>query len=122
MYEFDRFDPGGCRESLEAYRAAFPGERIAVLAVNGATGKELLLAAKELGLRFGPELGLCTFDDWAIFPLSDVTAIRLQTEAVGEAAARMLLERIGSPLSADMAPRSMELEAKLIVRASTAKP
>ena len=122
VYEFDRFDPGGCRESLEAFRAAFPGERLAVLAVNGATGKELLLAAKELGLRFGPELGLCTFDDWAIFPLSDVTAIRLQTEAVGEAAARMLLERISSPLSADMAPRSMELEAKLIVRASTAKP
>lgn len=118
VYEFDRFDPAGCRDSLEACRAAFPGERIAILSVNGATGKELLITAKELGLRFGAELGLCTFDDWAIFRLADVTAIRLQTEEVGETAARMLLERIGSPLP-EGAARSMELSTKLIVRGST---
>ncbi len=121
LYEFDRFDPVGCRRSLEAYRAAFPGERIAILAVNGVTGRQLLKAAKELGFRFGEQIGLCTFDDWAIFSLADVTAIRLQTEEVGEAAARMLLERIGSAQPENMAPRSVELTTGLIVRHSTAK-
>ena len=119
LYEFDRFDPAGCRVCLEAFRAAFPGERLAILAVNGATGGELLTAAKALGLRFGAEIGLCTFDDWAIFPLADVTAVRLQTEAVGEAAARMLLERIGGAAPKGAVPRSMELTAELIVRSST---
>ncbi|MBR4548915.1 MAG: LacI family DNA-binding transcriptional regulator [Oscillospiraceae bacterium] len=121
LYEFDRFDPVGCRRSLEAYRVAFPGERIAILAVNGVTGQQLLKAAKELGFRFGEQIGLCTFDDWAIFSLADVTAIRLQTEEVGEAAARMLLERIGSAQPENMAPRSVELTTGLIVRHSTAK-
>ena len=74
---------------------------------------------KELGLRFGRELGMCTFDDWDIFSLADVTAIRLQTEAVGEAAARMLLERIGSAVPKGAAARSTELTTKLIVRGST---
>ena len=117
VYEFDRFDPSDCRRALEAYRAAFPDERLAILSVNGATGEQLLITAKELGIRFGRELGLCTFDDWAVFPLSDVTAIRLQTEAVGEAAARMLLERMGALFPT--AARSAELEAKLIIRDST---
>ena len=119
VYEFDRFSPADCRKSLEAYLAAFPDERLGILAVNGATGKQLLMTAKELGLRFGPSLGLCTFDDWDIFSLADVTAIRLQTEAVGETAARMLLERIGSAVPKDAAPRCTELSTKLIVREST---
>ena len=50
-----------------------------------------------------------------------MTAIRLQTEEVGEAAARMLLERIGSAQPENMAPRSVELTTGLIVRHSTAK-
>ena len=77
------------------------------------------MAAKELGLRFGPTIGLCTFDDWAIFPLADVTAVRLQTEAVGEAAARMLLERIGGAVPKGAAPRCTELSTELIIRSST---
>ena len=120
VYEFDRFDPAGCAESLRAYRAAFPGERLAVLAVNGVTGQQLLRAAKELGFRFGAQFGLCTFDDWEIFSLADVTAIRLQTEEVGACAARMLLERIASPLPEGTAARGTELAAKLVVRSSTA--
>ena len=119
VYEFDRFDPDGCRDCLEAYRAAFPGERLAILSVNGVTGQQLLMTMKALGLRAGRELGLCTFDDWSVFSLADVTAIRLQTEAVGEMAARMLLERVGSSVPEGAAARSMELATKLIVRGST---
>ena len=118
VYEFDRFDPNACRACVEACRAAYPGERIGILSVNGVTGQELLAALKTLGLRPGAELGLCTFDDWGIFSLADVTAIRLQTEAVGEMAARMLLERIGAPTRGAVA-RSMELSTQLIVRGST---
>ena len=119
LYEFARHDPAGCRRCVEAYRTAFPGERIAILSVNGATGQELLMAAKALGLSFGSEIGLCTFDDWNIFSLAGVTAIRLQTEEVGAAAAKMLLERIGAELPAGAAARSMELPTELVVRAST---
>ena len=120
VYEFDRHDPDGCRACLEAYRSAYPGERIAVLSVNGATGQQLLTTVKALGLRFGAELGLCTFDDWAIFSLADVTAIRLQTEEVGAAAARMLLERISGQVPAGVPARAMELPTEMIVRGSTA--
>ena len=119
VYEFDRHDPGDCRRCVEEYRTAFPDERIAILSVNGATGQELLLALKDLGVATGEQLGLCTFDDWAVFSLADVTAIRLQTEAVGEAAALMLLERIGTELPKSTAARSMELPTELIVRGST---
>lgn len=121
VYEFDRRDPAGCRACVRAYREAFPNERLAILSVNGATGQNLLLTMKELGLVPGTDLGLCTFDDWEIFSLSDVTAIRLQTEAVGEAAARMLLERISGAVPVEAAGRSMELPTKLVVRASTVK-
>ena len=119
VYEFNRFDPADCRRCVEAFRAACPGERIAALSVNGVTGQQMLMTLKELGIQPGRDFGLCTFDDWEIFSLSDVTAIRLQTEAVGEAAARMLLERIGAELPAGAAARSMELPTELIVRSST---
>ncbi len=119
VYEFDRHDPDGCRRCVEEFRAAFPGERIAILSVNGTTGQELVMTLKGMGLRLGEEIGLCTFDDWAVFSLADVTAIRLQTEAVGEAAARMLLERIGAAAPMGTASRSMELPTELVVRGST---
>ena len=120
LYEFDRRDPESCRNTLEAYREAFPGERIAILSVNGATGQQLLLTMKALGLRTGSELGLCTFDDWDIFALTDVTCIRLQTEELGAEATRMLLERVGAPTDTGAA-RSKELPTELIVRGSTVK-
>ena len=116
LYEFDRRDPAACRRCLEALRAAFPGERTAILASNGATGQALLLAMKELGLQPGADVGLCTFDDWDIFRLADVTAIRLQSEEIGAAAARLLLERIAER-SGDAA-RRLSLETELIVRGS----
>lgn len=119
VYEFDRHGADGCRACLESFRAAFPGERLAVLSVNGATGQQLLMTMKELGLWPGRDLGLCTFDDWEVFSLADVTTIRLQTEQVGAAAAQMLLERIVG--TAESIPvRSMALPTELIVRSSTA--
>ena len=121
VYEFDRRDPASCLSSLEDYRSAFPGERLAILSVNGATGQQLLMTMKSLNLQPGRDLGLCTFDDWAVFSLADVTTIRLQTEKVGAAAAQMLLERIGESLP-DAAPaRSMELPTELIVRSSVVR-
>ena len=77
VYEFDRRDPASCLSSLEDYRSAFPGERLAILSVNGATGQQLLMTMKSLNLQPGRDLGLCTFDDWAVFSLADVTTIRL---------------------------------------------
>ena len=119
VYEFDRHDGTGCRASLEAFRSAFPDERLAVLSVNGATGQRILTTMKEMRLTPGYAMGLCTFDDWSVFSLADVTAIRLQTEAVGAAAAQMLLERIGGTVPPGQTARSIELPTELIVRAST---
>lgn len=117
LREFDRRDAAACRAVIEGLRV--PGERTAILAVNGATGQALLLAMKALGLRPGRDLGFCTFDDWTAFQLADVTAIRLQSEAVGAAAARLLLERIAG--GAD-APRCLALETELIIRSSICPP
>ena len=119
VYEFDRYVPGACRECLERFQAAFPGERLAILAVNGATGRQLVMTMKEMGLTAGEDLGLCTFDDWDIFSLADVTAIRLQTEEVGAAAAQMLLERISGSVPATQPGRSRQLASELVVRKST---
>ena len=119
VYEFDRYQPGTCRESLERFRVAFPGERLGILAVNGATGQQLLLTMKEMGLSTGHALGLCTFDDWDVFNLADVTAIRLQTEEVGAQAAQMLLERISGSVPAGQPGRSRQLATELVVRKST---
>ena len=120
VYEFDRHDPKGCGDCLQAFRSAFPGERLALLSVNGATGQELLMTMKALRLWPGHDLGLCTFDDWSIFSLADVTTIRLQTERVGAAAAQMLLERI-TGTAENVPARSMELPTELILRSSTVK-
>ena len=120
VYEFDRHEPDSCGDCLQAFRSAFPGERLALLSVNGATGQELLMTMKALRLWPGRDLGLCTFDDWSIFSLADVTTIRLQTERVGAAAAQMLLERI-TGTAENVPARSMELPTELILRSSTVK-
>ena len=78
------------------------------------------MAMKALRLWPGHDLGLCTFDDWSIFSLADVTTIRLQTERVGAAAAQMLLERI-TGTAENVPARSMELPTELILRSSTVK-
>lgn len=119
LYEFDRREDKSCRDCVESFRNRFPDERIAILSVNGVTGQQLLMTMKELGLPLGRDLGLCTFDDWMVFPLADVTAIRLQTEAVGAAAAQMLLERIGGAVDSAVPARGIELPSELIVRGST---
>lgn len=120
IFEFSRHDGKGCSSALEKLCGMFPGERCAIISVNGMTAQDVLLSARELGIRFGRELGFITFDDWDWLRLADPapTAVNLNSESLGTRSAELLMQRIaekGQPHS----PMYTELPVKLIVRAST---
>lgn len=121
VYEFDRKNTGACEDCLRDFRTRFPGERIAVISVNGVTAKYVLLAMQNAGLETGYDFGFCTFDDWSWFRLmnSGITAVALKTEEIGAAAARMLLERITGETEYDAPGRNLNMSGKIMLRGST---
>lgn len=123
IFEFDPAEEGACLRCVRAFLAAHPGERVAVLSVNGVTARHLLVALQALGIRTGYDFGLCTFDDWTWFKLlpPGITAVQQQTEALGAAAARLLLARLSGETPEDAPATVLELPTTLCVRGSTVK-
>lgn len=121
VYEFDRKNEGACEACLKDFRSRYPEERIALISVNGVTAKYVLHAMLNAGFETGYDFGFCTFDDWSWFRLmnSGITAVALQTEEIGAAAARMLLERISGETDYEAPGRSVNLSGTIIVRGST---
>ena len=123
IYEFVKNDPESCRRCVTDFRNRFPGERIAILSVNGTTTPHILLAFQAEGLHLGWDYGLCTFDDWTWLRLAPpgITSVALSTEKIGEEAARLLLERISGKRPQDAPAAYIEIPTKLNVRGSTLK-
>ena len=123
IYEFDKSDPDSCRRCVVDFRSRFPDELIAILSVNGTTTPHILLAFQAEGLSLGWYYGLCTFDDWTWLRLAPpgITSVALNTEQIGEEAARLLLERISGKRPQDAPAVYMEIPTKLNVRGSTLK-
>ena len=123
IYEFDKSDPDSCRRCVVDFRSRFPDERIAILSVNGTTTPHILLAFQAEGLSLGWYYGLCTFDDWTWLRLAPpgITSVALNTEQIGEEAARLLLERISGKRPQDAPAAYIEIPTKLNVRGSTLK-
>lgn len=123
IYEFDKNDSESCRRCVADFRNRFPDERIAILSVNGTTTPHILLAFQVEGLSLGWDYGLCTFDDWTWLRLAPpgITSVALNTEQIGEEAARLLLERISGKRLQDAPAAYIEIPTKLNVRGSTLK-
>ena len=120
LYEFDTASADDCRRCLMDFHGRFPGERIAILSVNGVTAMHVLHAMREEGLEPGYEFGFCTFDDWSWFSLipPGITAIRQETQQLGSRAAELLLERVRGERNPEDPAVSIELPTGFIVRGS----
>jgi len=120
LYEFSAETEGECLRCLKEFRQRFPGERIAILSVNGVTAMHVLRAMQQAGITPGYEFGFCTFDDWRWFSLISpgITAIRQKTEQLGSSAANLLLERLRGERAYDAPAVEIELPTDFITRGS----
>jgi len=121
IYSYDAKAPGACAAAVRAFLDAFPGERKAILSVNGVTAQHLITALQEAQTELGYALGFITFDDWFWLKLTTpgISAVALASEKVGAEAAKMLLRRIEAPEGETLPAELRELPAALHIRAST---
>lgn len=119
VFETGGDSPESNAKMLEHFCAAFPGERLAAICVNGVTLIHFLQAMRLQHRRIDGNFGVCGFDDWEWAELipPGITAIAKDSHAIGRKAAELLIRRIegeGPPK-----PVSLELESCLRIRGST---
>ncbi len=124
------FDPGLVlrhaptrEDGAEAIKAALktPDPPTAAACFNDVVAFGVMLGLRQLGLEPGRDFGVVGCDDTSEAALWSpaLTSVAIDTAAMGELAAQMLLERIAD----HKAPRrEVVLEPKLIVRASSGPP
>jgi LacI family transcriptional regulator len=80
----------------------------------------VLQALAELGRRVGRDVGIVSFDDapWATLISPALTVVAQPAHAMGQLAARLLLDRIGD---GSRATTTTTMAAQLIVRGSSAR-
>ncbi|MEL7673127.1 MAG: LacI family DNA-binding transcriptional regulator [Chloroflexota bacterium] len=93
----------------------------AIFALTDSMAVGALHAAAELGLRVPADLSLVGFDDIPLvsFLIPPLTTVAQPIYAMGEAAARILLEQLAG---SGEGPQTVLLETTLVRRASTAPP
>ncbi len=93
----------------------------AIFALNDPMAIELLLIAREKGIRVPQELGIVGFSDDKVsrFIEPGLTTIRQPTVEMGRVAARILLDLVGNPEVE--VPAHTVLSTELVVRASSLK-
>jgi LacI family transcriptional regulator len=107
----------------DAARAAFAnlvkesGLPVNVFAPADYLAEGVLLECERLGLRPGCDVRLVGFDDHPWAERRGLTTVRQPVEAMGEAAATLLLERLSGQQGA---PRQVRFAPLLVERASTA--
>ncbi|HZP83908.1 MAG TPA: GntR family transcriptional regulator [Chthonomonadaceae bacterium] len=101
---------------------ALPDPPTAVFVVNDSTAVRLVMELRARGVRVPEELAVVGFDDEERWMPGKpfLTTIRQPFEAMGEEAARLLLERLKT--GSVSAYRHILLDAPLVVRESTAPP
>ncbi|HVR53984.1 MAG TPA: LacI family DNA-binding transcriptional regulator [Pseudorhodoferax sp.] len=106
--------------ALQALRArAGPGRRPAVVAGNAVVTLRVAHALRQLGWHFGSDLGFVGFDDpdWAALVDPGLSCIAQPTDAIGQGAARCLIERLQGHQGPE---RRLLLPGQLVVRGSSA--
>ena len=121
LFQIRPDDREDCLRQIEAYRSRYPGERLAVFAVNGVAMLQILQAARSDGIELGAKFGACGFDDWGWADLipPGITTITQDSWLVGRRSAKLLLERIAGEGPAE--PVYDEIPNKLEIRGSTVK-
>lgn len=121
FYEFHESDLDECKSCIKDFRSRFPGERIAILSVNGVAARTILIAMDELGIQAGWDYGICTYDDWKWLKLlpPGITSLAMSSELIGEEAAKLLLDRVSGKRDFDSSAVYREIPAVLKVRGST---
>jgi LacI family kdg operon repressor len=111
--------PEASAKMLERFLTAYPGERLAVLCVNGVTLIHALQAMRLLHRRIDENLGICGFDDWEWAELipPGITTIAKDSHEIGMKAAELLIRRITGKRTSK--PVFLELESSLRIRGST---
>lgn len=111
------------QQQLQDWRsqAQQAGRAPAVLAGNGVTSLRVATAIHALGWVPGREIGVIGIDetDWAALLGPGLTTVAQPTDALGQAAATCLIERIHGLQSP---ARTIELPGTLMVRGSTDAP
>ncbi|TCQ18098.1 LacI family DNA-binding transcriptional regulator [Rhizobium sp. PP-CC-3G-465] len=105
------------RLTIDLLREATPPS--AIIASDSLIALEIFKVAREHGIEMPEALSLVTFHDaaWTAVTTPPVTVVRQPVYEMGEAAAKMLIERLsGEPC----APRHLVLPTQLVERASIA--
>ena len=104
-----------CREAVRLQRQ--PDRPAAVFAVDGLMTEGTMAAVSETGLSIPRDLSFLAFDDldWMSFIPPGISAIAQPRRAMGEAAARLLIERIEGLQDP---PRRIRLDTRYIQRGS----
>lgn len=120
LLESHEGDDAALLAALQALRQrAGSRRRPAVIAGNAVVTVRVAQAVRQLGWQFGQEIGFVGFDDpdWAALIGPGLSCIAQPTDAIGEGAARCLVER----LQGHAGPaRQLRLPARLVVRGSSA--
>ncbi len=119
LCEFSIEDPVSCPKMLLNFKNKYPGQRIALLAVNGVAMLHTLNSIQEAGIEMGRDFGVCGFDDWGWAGLISpgITTISQDSRLVGCEAARIALDRISGNRTGE--PMLVEFPNRLEVRGST---
>jgi LacI family transcriptional regulator len=118
-----------CRVEIDPEAAAEATRRLlerrrrptAIFTYNDLMAVGALVAIREAGLRVPEDVSLVGHDDILYAPYLQVplTTVAQPTREMGETAARLLVERLRGDAGP---PRSIVLQPRLVVRASTAAP
>jgi LacI family transcriptional regulator len=103
-------------------RAVVEGGATAVLAYSHFSALSLLRTSHDMGLSVPNDFSLVCFNNVSVLKLTtpSLTAVDLPSVAMGETAAKILLQAIsdGKPVT----PQTRKIEEKLVIRESSAPP
>lgn len=109
-----------CKFKLNSFLSNNPSERLAILAVNGVCLLDVLkVIINHTKISIGEEIGICGFDNWGWADLigPGITTITQSTWEVGEAAAKLIFDRIQGVSNSEA--NTIVLNNLLEVRGST---
>jgi len=111
-------EAGGREAATQLLTRPDPPDALLVSSSTMSVG--VLQALAELGLRAGRDVGIVSFDDapWATLISPALTVVAQPAHAMGQLAARLLLDRIGD---GSRATTTTTMAAQLIVRGSSAR-
>ncbi|WP_069839250.1 pectin utilization transcriptional regulator KdgR [Bacillus sp. F56] len=117
MYEIDVKDKEQLKAALRSFHKEMPGQKKAILALNGLIMLKIISCMEELGLRIPQDIGIAGFDDTEWYKLigPGITTIAQPSHDMGRTAMERVLKRIEGDKGA---PQTIELEAKVIMRKS----